>query len=58
MTKQCPECKDISIDDEAKFCHRDGTQLNELDACNHCGAKFLPHFKFCRKCGLKLGENK
>jgi ribosomal protein L32 len=55
MTKQCPKCKDISINDNAKFCNQDGTVLIDLDSCNHCGEKTLPHYKFCSKCGLKLG---
>jgi ribosomal protein L32 len=52
MSKQCPECGNISINDTTKFCHQDGAVMVELKACS-CGERLLKHFKFCPKCGTK-----
>jgi ribosomal protein L32 len=57
MIKQCPRCKEVSVKDDAMFCHEDGAPLKDLDNCGHCGEMLYPHFKFCRKCGFKVGES-
>jgi len=53
MSKQCPICKNVSIGNTTKFCHQDGTVMEELKECSKCGEDLLDHFKFCPKCGTK-----
>jgi predicted RNA-binding Zn-ribbon protein involved in translation (DUF1610 family) len=52
MSKQCPVCGNVSINDSTKFCHADGAVMEDLRACS-CGERLLKHFKFCPKCGAK-----
>jgi ribosomal protein L32 len=51
MSKQCPVCKNVSINNTTKFCHQDGAVMEELAKCTQCGEDLLVHFKFCPKCG-------
>jgi predicted RNA-binding Zn-ribbon protein involved in translation (DUF1610 family) len=54
MTRQCPKCKNTTINDSYKFCHKDGTVMEDLKKCTTCNNSLLDHFEYCPKCGERV----
>lgn len=53
--KMCPDCKEILVLANDKFCTICGKELvpmPPMPTCNGCGKEIWPYMRYCTTCGL------
>ena len=53
LTKSCPKCGAVIVDQDSKFCHQCGSAVDAAPVCVSCGSALAEGAMFCSKCGAK-----